>query len=533
MLCRYAISALLMMAVIPAYSQPASFANPDFYKNRRQAFRDMMPENSAAFIFAYPERNFSADNYYSYHPNPDLFYLTGYTEPNSVLILFKEFQGTGDSAFNEIFFVRGHDPYEEKWTGRRLGPDGANEKLGFKNARDAKEFSELAIDLTRFNVVIHDNIPTDIENNESGFDLYGLYQTFKQKAPEPEGDILLHNVKLYMKNYMNSQNLPRYADFFKSQAEHNPAFANDPVVKLVLQNQDTSQTEIIRNSVNEPLWGPDWYRMITGSLREVKTPEELAMLEKAVDITAVAHKEVMKAIHPGMNESDLEAIHTFVHRKLGGDNCEGFPPIVGSGKNTCILHYGSNNRVIENGDLVLMDIGAQYKGYSGDITRTIPANGKFTKEQKEIYEIVYEAENAVFKLCRAGNSFPELYRASDQVLANGLLKLGIIKDINDAPVYTLHNCSHGLGLDVHDKEADDRLLKQNMVVTVEPGIYIPEGSNCDKKWWNIGIRIEDDVVIGKDDCEILSKLAPRSWQDVEKAISEKSKFDKLALPALY
>ncbi|HLO59001.1 MAG TPA: aminopeptidase P family protein [Bacteroidales bacterium] len=520
---------LLMITVSSAFTQPVT---PEFYKNRRQAFRDLMPANSAAFIFAYPQRNFSADNYYNYHPNPDLYYLTGYTEPNSVLIIFKEIQGTGDSTYNEIFFVRGHDPYEEKWTGRRLGPDGTMDLLGFKNARDAREFSELAVDFNRFNVVIHDNIPADIEDNGSGYDLSGLYQTFKQKVPEP-GDALLHNVKLYMKKYMNSQTLPRYVDFFKSQAEHNPAFANDPVVKLVLQNPDTSQTEIIRNSVNEPLWGPDWYQLITGSLREVKTPEELAVLKKAVDLTAIAHKEVMKAVHPGINESELEAIHTFVHRKLGGDECEGFPPIVGSGRNTCILHYMTNDRVIENGDLVLMDIGAQYKGYSGDITRTIPANGKFTSEQKEIYEIVYQAQNAVFKLCKAGNSFSDLYTASDQVLAKGLLDLGIISDLKDAPAFTLHNCSHPLGLDVHDKEAPDGILKENMVVTVEPGIYIPEGSHCDKKWWNIGIRIEDDVLIGKDGCEILSKIAPRSWQDVEKTIAEKSKFDDLGLPVIH
>jgi Xaa-Pro aminopeptidase len=238
----------------------------------------------------------------------------------------------------------------------------------------------------------------------------------------------------------------------------------------------------------------------------------------------------MKAIQPNMSERELEGILTYVHNKYGAEE-EGYGPIVGAGANGCILHYEENNVTNVQNQMVLMDVAAEYHGYSTDVTRTIPSNGKFTPEQKTIYQIVYDAQEAIFKLCKEGTPFDELNKKAKEVLAAGLLKLGIIKDAKEVDTYYPHGCSHHMGLDVHDK-SNYGPLKENMVITVEPGIYIPAGSKCDKKWWDIGVRIEDDVVIGKDECELLSAQAPRKWEDIEKTESLKSALNDVVLPAL-
>jgi len=178
-----------------------------------------------------------------------------------------------------------------------------------------------------------------------------------------------------------------------------------------------------------------------------------------------------------------------------------------------------------------MDVAAEYHGYSADVTRTVPSNGKFTPEQKAIYQLVYDAQEAIFRLCKEGTPFSDLDKKAREILTAGLLKLGIIKDEKEISIYYPHGCSHHMGLDVHDK-SNYGSLKANMVITVEPGVYIPEGSKCDKKWWNIGVRIEDDVVIGKDTYELLSAQAPRKWEDVEKTIKERSILNSFVLPAL-
>ena len=177
--------------------------------------------------------------------------------------------------------------------------------------------------------------------------------------------------------------------------------------------------------------------------------------------------------------------------------------------------------------MILMDIGAEYHGYSADITRTFPSNGKFTQEQKQIYDIVIDAQEAVFKICKEGTSFQEIEKTARDVVAKGLVKIGILKDESESRTYFPHGCSHFLGLDVHDKGIYNTLL-ENMIITVEPGIYIPEGSNCDKKWWGIAVRIEDDVLIKKDKYEILSSAAPRKTEDVEKVAAQKSFVDNLS-----
>ena len=185
-----------------------------------------------------------------------------------------------------------------------------------------------------------------------------------------------------------------------------------------------------------------------------------------------------------------------------------------------------------------MDLGAEYHGYTADVTRTIPVNGKFTKEQKIIYDLVYEAQEAAIKICKEGTPFEQLYEATAKVINEGLVELGLYKSLDSVDIfnpqtgrnrYYPHGCCHHIGLDVHDKGERD-ILKENMVFTIEPGIYIPEGSPADKKWWNIPVRIEDDFLVTKDGCELLSDLAPRKSEEIEALMKESSAFDAIEMP---
>jgi len=438
-------------------NQPTDYLTKEFHAGRRQALRDLMPANSVAVVFAYPERVFSKDVNYVYHPNPDMYYFTGYKEPDACLLVFKDMQTDAEGSYNEVMFVRKRDPARESWTGRRLGAEGVKKQLGFTRVYVSTEFNKFPIDFKKFGEVISDRLPDDASG-----DLKPLMAYFKDK--------------------MGAFNT---ADF----------------------------------------------NTFTNTLRGVKTPEEMVLLKKSIEISSIAHAEAMRAVNPGMSEREIEGIMLYVHKKYGAED-EGYPPIVGAGANGVILHYEENNSTKVGNQLVLADVGAEYHGYSADVTRTYPANGKFTEEQKAIYQIVYDAQEEVFKLCHEGVKSSALNQKASEVLAAGLMKLGIIKDAKELRTYYAHGVSHQLGLDVHDKGGRGGDLKAGMVLTNEPGIYIPAGSPCDKKYWNIGVRIEDDVLIGKTEGTWLSTAAPRKWQDVEKTIAEKSIFDALKLPAL-
>jgi len=463
---------ILLFALFITFSQiqsqenlPTDYLSKEFHKGRREAFRNLMPTNSVAIVFSYPERVFSKDINYNYHQNPDLYYLTGYKEPDAVLLIFKETQG--NDKYNEVLFVKEKNASKETWTGRRLGTEGAKSKLGFPNAYNGKDFKDFAIDFKKFDKLIYDKIPTDIGNDKSGFDLYGLLETFKSKS------------------------------------------------------------EIIKENENSL----DLFTTITNTLREIKTPEEIDLMRKTIRISCIAHNEVMKAVGFDMSENEADGIHAYIHRRYGAEG-EGYPPIVGAGANGCILHYGENNATKIDNQLLLMDVGSEYHGYSADVTRTIPANGKFTEEQKAIYQLVYDAQEEVFKICKPGTPIQNLNQKAKETITNGLIKLGIITDPKDVRLYYPHACSHFLGLDVHDKGNYMGNLKENMILTVEPGIYIPANSKCDKKWWNIGVRIEDDIAITKDSYENLSAESPRKWQDIEKLASQKSTFNEMKFPKI-
>lgn len=449
---------------------PRDYLSPRFHKERREAARTLMPAGSVMVIFAAPERNYSNDVDYNYHQNPDLYYFTGYKEPHAVLFLFKENQTAPDgSVYNEAFFVQERNAQQEQWTGRRLGQSGVKEKLGITPVFNGSAFDSFSLDLSSFNKIIMAPLQGDIRRGRTKGDLYQLVAQFKTKAKIVEGE----------KNERLDSRL---------------------------------------------------FRQITSQLREVKTEEEMLLIRKAVEISCMGQNEVMKTIRPDMSELEIQGLHEYIHKRYGAEGV-GYGSIVGAGENGCILHYTENTRTRVGSNLLLMDVGAEYHGYTADVTRTIPAHGKFNPDERAVYQVVYDAQEAAFKTLKEGSRWADASKAAQETIASGLLKLGIIKNKAEAGRYYPHGLGHHIGLDVHDKGSYDT-LKKNMVLTIEPGIYIPEGAPCDKKWWGIAVRIEDDALITPTGYELLSSFAPRSIADIEKMIAEKSVIDGYKLPSL-
>lgn len=257
---------------------------------------------------------------------------------------------------------------------------------------------------------------------------------------------------------------------------------------------------------------------IVAKMRVRKGPEEIALLRKAVDASVLAHAEAMRSVEPGMWEYEVQAVVEYVFTRFG---CEftAYNSIVGSGMNSCILHYETNRRKTVGGDLICMDVGGEYHGYAADVTRTYPVNGKFSPEQRAIYELVLAAQEAGIRECKVGNPFIAPGSAASKVLGEGLIRLGIIKERNELGRYFMHGTSHYIGLDVHDSHGDNT-LRENYTLTVEPGIYIKAGSPCDKKWWNIGVRIEDDILVTPRGPVNLSGALPRTVAAIESLMRE-------------
>jgi len=259
---------------------------------------------------------------------------------------------------------------------------------------------------------------------------------------------------------------------------------------------------------------------IIANMREIKSKDELENITKAIQATSMGLIEAMKSCQPNMYEYELEAIIEYAFKKMG---CEyyAFPSIIASGNNAKILHYTKNNRKMESGNLVLMDVGAEFNGYSADITRTIPVNGKFTKEQKEIYSIVLHANEECIKIMKPGISPREIETKAFDLVANGLKNLGIIKEKKEARTFLPHGVSHNFGLDVHDVSTGNP-LREGQVLTIEPGIYIPQSSKgVPEKYLGIGVRIEDDILITDSGNIVLSKDVPKSIELIEKIMIEK------------
>ena len=458
---------------------------PAFHAGRRAALREKMPPHSVAVFFANPERIRNNDTDYQYAQDPNLYYLTGYPEPNALLILTKDEVAVNGQKGTEFFFAQERSPQREAWTGRRLGKEGSERDLKLANVYLGKDFRNFSVDFTRFDKVMSVLPLGAVDAPRDSADLYSLVEQFKTKTPglTPDAQLL---------------------------------------------------------------------RQLMGQLRQVKLPEEMVLLQKAVDISCQGHREVMKFLDPGVTEYQAQSVMEYVF-KSNGSEYVGYGSIAGGGENACILHYITNRRTLRDGDVFLADCGAEYHGYTADVTRTMPVNGKFSPEQKAIYELVLAAQEAGFAACQPGAPFRGVHQAAFKVIAGGLFKLGIAKDSAEVRKYFNHGTSHSLGLDVHDLIAPPRPLPApaqltastattavapaytgppvfnlmpGFVLTVEPGIYIPANSPCDPKWWNIGVRIEDDVIITATGHRVLSASAPRTVAEVEQLMAERSEFKK-------
>ncbi len=526
---------LLFATQMQGQDTPKDFLSANFHKQRREQVREMMPPNSAVVLFANAERNRANDVDYIYHQDPDFYYLTGYKEPNAVLVLFSETQtGVDGVTFNELIYVQERDPKAEQWNGKRLGVAGTKEQLGFEMAFNGSQFSSIPVDFTSFDKVSFFDFKNDYRDKDGKEDLFDLIKTFKMKSNYP-ADYDAKKQQLYtmitstsVENSANvAQTLGRYLNYYSDLKEDKLLSGYVNAADESLRDEIRDKVLVVQKSSN---LDSSIISEIMSTLRETKTEEEMVLLKKAIEISAVGQIEVMKAMHPNMSETEIQGVHEYVYKKYGAEY-EGYPSIVGGGNNGCILHYIENNKTKVGDDLVLMDLGAEYHGYTADVTRTIPANGKFTTAQKQIYDIVYDAQEAGIRASVVGAPFKAPGKASSEVVTNGLLKLGIIKEASEARTYFPHGTSHYLGLDVHDKGTYG-LFKPNTVITVEPGIYIPEGSDCDKKWWGIAVRIEDDILITADGPVNLSAMAPRTAAAIEEMMKQPSPLDDFKLPAL-
>lgn len=260
---------------------------------------------------------------------------------------------------------------------------------------------------------------------------------------------------------------------------------------------------------------------ILAGLRLIKSPQEIEYLQQAIDLTSAAHRAALAAIRPGMYEYEVEALIEYVFRSRGSQRV-GFNSIVGSGPNATTLHYEENERRMEADDLVVMDIGAEWNYYTADITRTAPVDGEFDQEERAIYQLVLDAQRAAIDRIRPGVTVGAVHARAAEVITEGLVRLGVLRgtvaenlEAGEYRRFFMHGTSHWLGLDVHDVGSYAEPLRPGMVLTVEPGIYIRDGADgVDPKWWNIGVRIEDDVLVTGDGHRVLS-TGPREIDEIE------------------
>lgn len=455
------VSGLISAQDFNYYRYESDFLPASFHKNRRYELRKKLPAHSVSVFFSNPVRNRANDIDYDFHQDPNFYYLTGFNEPNSVLLIYKDSIEINENFIHEILFVPVREKSDEIWNGRRAGIEGAKLISGSSTVFYAEDF-------------------------------------LKRGSLFADTSLQILHLPLH-KGIVNDKTDP--ADLFELD-EHFRAVINS--------NPSKGDNNLLKGYLQE--------------LREVKTEEEINIMKRCISITCKGFLSMMGNVKPGMTEYQVQAIGEFVFRKSGAETL-GYSSICGSRENSCILHYSSNRRTLSANDLILLDMGAEYHGYSADVTRTVPVSGKFTEEQRLIYELVLKAQNAGIKACIPGNEFKSTHNAAVEVISEGLVKLGIIKDPADYKLYFMHGTSHYLGLDVHDAGTKSA-FKSGNVITVEPGIYIPENSECDPKWWNIGIRIEDDILITDQGPANLSAEAPRNVEEIESLCARGSVINK-------
>ncbi|MGH8414542.1 MAG: Xaa-Pro aminopeptidase [Gammaproteobacteria bacterium] len=432
----------------------------EFTRRRRELMR-MMGHGAIAIVPAAHEKIRNRDTQYPFRQDSDFHYLTGFPEPDAVAVLVP-----GRKQAEYILFCRERDPLMETWNGRRAGPEGATREHG---ADDAFPISD-----------IDDILPGLMERCERVFYTMGNH-------PEFDARVI---------GWVNG---------LRAQAKTGMQ-APQEFVSL------------------------DHY---LHDMRLYKSRAEIATMRQAAGISVHAHQRAMRACRPGMNESELEAEFLHEFRRHGG--VPAYNSIVGGGANGCILHYVENNRSLNDGELVLIDAACECDCYASDITRTFPVNGRYSPEQRAIYELVLKAQLAAIAKMRAGNHWNAPHEEAVKVLTAGLVKLGLLKGavaklVKDEAYKTfyMHRTGHWLGLDVHDVgdyKVDDkwRVLEPGMVMTAEPGVYITAGmKGVPKRWWNIGVRIEDDVLVTKGNPEVLTGALIKQPDEIEAFMRRKA-----------
>jgi Xaa-Pro aminopeptidase len=525
---RFVLAWCLLATVLAAPSLPAQqrdapvryeddYLSAEFHRGRRARVMETLPDNAIALFFGAPTRNRQNDVSYEYRQSSDLLYLTGSEEPGTALLLAPGGVGVDGRSVHEVLFVPPRDPSQEVWTGRRFGTARAMGQLGVELAVETTRFDQIVAPLLRspdhqvFHLTLPDAIPP-------GSPLAAQVETFLAHVQpvdlRPAGrDAVVLTQALAVPS-------SQLFDRLKSSGLSPSAF-QDPTHRswaeafTAASDYDSwmeRRTELLQGRSEGHM-----LRFVLDELRTIKTEEEMRLLQQAIDITGEAHREVMRQVRPGWTEYEIEALVEYTFKRLGAEY-PGFPSIVGSAENSVILHYETNRRTTEEGDVVVIDIGAEYHGYTADITRTIPLSGGYSDEQRAIYEIVYAAQQAGIDAAEAGSAFYAPHQAAQRVLAEGLARLGLISGPNDQAGlrrFFMHGTSHYLGLDVHDVGSGGPLLS-GTVITVEPGIYIAAADDIDPKWWNIGVRIEDDILVTEEGPVLLSGRAPRQIDEVER-----------------
>jgi Xaa-Pro aminopeptidase len=427
--------------------------NSEFARRRRQLAK-LMGKNSIAILPAAPVRIRNNDVEYPYRQDSDFYYLTGFTEPEAVAVLVP-----GRAAAEYILFVRDKDPLKETWEGRRAGPEGAVQRFAADDAFPIGDLDEI--------------LPGLMENRERVYYAMGTHPEFDQKVLG-------------------------WLQTLRGLARH----GKHPPLEMVALDH------------------------VLHDMRLYKSRNELGLMRESGRIAAAAQVRAMRHTVPGRYEYEIAA--ELMHEYGRHNATASYQPIVGGGANSCILHYRENDARLEEGDLLLVDAGCEYQYYASDITRTWPVSGSFTPAQREVYEIVLEAQKAAIAATRPGNHWNQAHEAAVQVITHGLVSIGLLKGRVPTLVkegayrrFFMHRTGHWLGMDVHDvgdyKVGEEwRVLEPGMVMTVEPGIYIPEGSRgVPKRYWNCGIRIEDDVVVTAQGCEVLTSDVPGDPDAVE------------------
>jgi Xaa-Pro aminopeptidase len=408
-----------------------------------------------------PERPRNRDSHYPYRFDSYFYYLTGFREPESVLVLV-----AGEQP-RTILFARERDPEREIWDGFRYGPEGAREAFGFDEAFPVAALDERMPLLLADQPALHMHLGADPD-----WDARAVGWINKVRAQARSGVVA-------------------------------PAAIND-----------------VRVTLDE--------------MRLIKDEAEIALMRRAADIAAAAHVRAMRSARPGMREYEVEAelLHEFRRR---GAQAPAYSPIVAAGANACVLHYVENDAALRHGELLLIDAGCELDGYASDITRSFPVNGRYSGEQKAVYELVLAAQAAAMAQVRPGSSWDAPHEAAVKVLAQGFVDLGLCNGSVDAVIasgdykrFYMHRTGHWLGMDVHDagdykRERHWRPLAPGMTLTVEPGCYIRPAENVPERFWNIGVRIEDDVLVTEGGCEVLTVAAPKSVAEIEALMAERGR----------